>query len=79
MIAWTIFRNSLPLQLVALALAGWGALGMNNLYQRNIGAGRAIEKVEQKANEDAKTADAVRDAVASGKRGVRDPSKRPGE
>ncbi len=76
MIAWTIFRNSLPLQLVALALAGWAALGANNLYQRNIGAKAITEKIEKKADTDAKTADAVRDAVAAGKRGLRDPSRR---
>ena len=40
------------------------------------GADRVLVKIEKKANVDAQTADAVRDAVASGKRGVRDPSRR---
>ena len=43
------------------------------------GADRVLVMIEKKANADAQTADAVRDAVASGKRGLRDPSKRPGE
>ena len=76
MILWTIFRNSLPLQLVALAVVGWGALKGNNVYQRHVGANRVIESVKEKSDADAKTADAVRDAVATGKRGLRDPNRR---
>jgi len=74
--AWAIFRGSFVLQVATAALVAWGALKANNLYQRNVGASTVIEKVEKKANEDAKTADAVRDAVAAGKRGMRDPNRR---
>ena len=79
MIAWTIFRASLPLQLVALTFAAWAALGANNLYQRNIGAGRIIEKIEKKANEDAKTADAVANDALAGRGRVRNKYVRPGD
>lgn len=79
MILWTLFRNSLPLQLVVLALAAWGALGANNLYQRKVGASHLAEKIEKKADENAKASDAVRDDVAAGKRGVRNPYRRPGD
>lgn len=76
MIAWMVFRNSLPLQLVAIALAGWAALGANNLYQRNVGASQFATKVEKHADDTAKTADAVREEVAVGKRGKPDPFRR---
>lgn len=69
--AWAIFRASLPLQLVALAFAGWAALGVNNYVQRNKGAERVIVKIEKKANEDARTAIEVRSA--DGKGGRADP------
>ena len=76
MILWTLFRNSLPLQFVAIGLMAWAALGANNLYQRHVGASRLATKIEKKADDNAKTADAVRDDVAAGKRGVRNPYKR---
>lgn len=49
MILWTIFRNSLPLQLVAIALAGWAALGANNALQRYRGGISVIEKTNAEA------------------------------
>lgn len=77
MLLWTVFRNSLPLQLVALALMGWAALGANNLYQRNIGASRFAAKTEQ-ANENATTLGKSAAAASSDQRvrGRRDPTTR---
>ncbi len=40
---------------------------------------RVTVKIEKKANEDVKTADDVRDAVAAGGRGMRSKYVRPGE
>jgi hypothetical protein len=73
MIAWTIFRASLPLQLVAIALAGWGLLAANNFHQRSKGAGAALTKIEKKADANATTANEVRESVDAGKRGRPDP------
>lgn len=75
--AWAIFRASLPLQLVALALAGWAALAGNNLYQRNIGASRHAEKTEA-ANENASNLGKSAAAASGDKRvrGRRDPTTR---
>jgi hypothetical protein len=75
--AWAIFRGSFVLQVATAAIVAIGMWKGNNLYQRNVGATDVIEKVEKKANEDAKTADAVRDDVAAGKRGVRSKYTRP--
>lgn len=69
--AWAIFRNSLPLQLVALALAGWAALAGNNYIQRQKGASAVIVKIEKKANANAEIANEVR--AADGKGGKPDP------
>ena len=49
--AWAIFRGSLPLQLIVLALAGWAALGANNLYQRNVGASSAVTTINNQSQE----------------------------
>jgi hypothetical protein len=77
MIAWTIFRSSLPLQLVAIALAGWAALGANNYYQRKVGASQFAEKTE-KANDNATTLGTSAAAGSADKRvrGRRDPTTR---
>ena len=40
------------------------------------GAERVVVKIEKKANADVQTADSVRDAVAAGKRGLRNPYRR---
>jgi len=74
--AWAIFRASLPLQLVALALAGWAALAGNNLYQRQKGAAAAVTKIEKKADANAEIANEVRTKVDAGKRGKPDPHLR---
>jgi hypothetical protein len=74
--AWAIFRASLPLQLVAIALAGWGALAGNNYVQRQKGAANLTVKIEKKANDNAATANEVRESVASDKRGKPDPHLR---
>jgi hypothetical protein len=75
-LAWTVFRNSLPLQLVMLALAGWAALGANNYVQRQKGAAALTTTIEKKANDNAATATQVRESVASDKRGKPDPYAR---
>jgi GTPase len=75
--AWAIFRNSLPLQLVMLALAGWAALAGNNFMQRQKGAAAAITVIEKKADANAEIATEVRTHVDSGKRGKPDPHLRP--
>jgi hypothetical protein len=71
--AWAIFRASLPLQLVAIALAGWGALAGNNYVQRQKGAAAVTTKIEKKADANAEIATEVRTHVDSGKRGKPDP------
>ena len=71
--AWAIFRASLPLQLVALALAGWAALAGNNYIQRQKGASALTNKIEKKADANASTANEVRESVDAGKRGKPDP------
>ena len=38
-----------------------------------------VTDIKEKADANAQTADAVRDAVAGGKRGVRNPYRRPGD
>lgn len=73
---WAIFKGSFPLQIATAVLLGWGALKANNAYQRYVGASQHAEKAEKEASNNAKTADAVRDAVGAGARGVRDPSRR---
>ena len=72
--AWAIFRASLPLQLVAIALAGWGALAANNFHQRSKGASAAMTKIEKKADANAEIATEVR--AADGKGGRPDPHMR---
>ena len=58
------------------ALLAWGGYASLKLYWKHEGARVAVEKIEKKANANVKTADAVRDAVASGRRGLRDPNRR---
>jgi hypothetical protein len=80
-VAWAVFRNSLPLQLVMLALAGWAALATNNLMQRQKGAADVTIKVKEKANDNANVATDVRSIIEAGseagKRGKPDPHLRP--
>jgi hypothetical protein len=54
----------------------WAALALNNSQQRNIGAARVTVKIEEKANDNAATALAVREAVAKGAPGKPDPHMR---
>ena len=77
MIVWTLLRNSLPLQLVALALLAWAALGANNFYQRQIGASKFAAKVET-ANENASSlgSNAAASSLDKRVRGKRDPTTR---
>jgi hypothetical protein len=71
--AWAIFRASLPLQLVAIAVAGWTAWQGNSFYQRQVGAEKLTTKIEKKADANATTANEVRESVDAGKRGKPDP------
>jgi hypothetical protein len=74
--AWAIFRASLPLQLVAIALAGWGLLAGNNYVQRQKGAAAVTTKIEKKADANAEIAAEVRESVGAAKRGKPDPHLR---
>ena len=74
-----IFRGSLVLQIATAAAVAWGVWAANNVHQRNVGASRLAAKIEKKADDNAKAADAVRDDVAAGKRGLRNPYQRPGQ
>ncbi len=49
MLLWTVFRGSLPLQLIVIAIAGWAAFEGNNYYQRNIGASQVVAKTNTAA------------------------------
>jgi hypothetical protein len=79
MALWLILKGSRLLQIGLLVVACWTVWETNNLYQRNLGASRLAAKIEKKADENATTADAVRTDVAAGKRGVRNPYRRPGD
>ena len=68
-----LLRSSFTAQIVALALIAFVALKGNNAYQQWKGASDLSAKIEKKADANVKNADAVRDAVASGARGVRNP------
>ena len=65
MLVWTVFRNSLPLQLATLALAAWAWLGINNHVQRKKGAAAVTVEIAKKADDNAKLAETVRDEVAA--------------
>lgn len=77
MILLTLFRASLPLQLVAIALLAWGAFAGNNAYQRNVGASRFAAKTER-ANDNATQLGngAAAGALDKRVRGLRDPTTR---
>lgn len=72
-VMWAIFRGSMPLQIATAALLAFGAFKANNAYQRHVGAQNLSAKIEKKADANVKNADAVRDAVGVGSRGVRHP------
>ena len=70
---WLALRTS-PLAIGALALLlGYGGLKGYGKYQHysgvKAGEARMAEKIETKANDDAKVADAVRNEAGSGVRG----------
>ena len=77
--AWAIFRGSLPLQLIALALAGWAALGADELYRFSMGKAEGRSEiataVKEKSDADTKLSQDVRGDVASGKPGKPDPHR----
>lgn len=77
MIAWAIFRNSWALQAAAALAVVWAALGANNLYQRQVGALKAVAKIE-KATDNATDLGSSAAARSLDKRvlGKRDPTTR---
>lgn len=75
MIVWTLLRNSLPLQLIAVALMGWAALGANNLYQQHVGASQVTTIVKEKSDANTEVANAAGADVAAGKPGKPDPNR----
>ncbi len=68
-----LLRHSFVAQTIAVALAAWAALGINNVYQRSRGASELAAKIEAKSDATAKTADEVRQEAATSKRGRPDP------
>ncbi len=82
MIAALLFAiRSSPTIIIALAaLIGYGGFKGYGKYQHyqgvKAGEARMAEKIETKANEDAKVADAVRNEAGSGVRGRGDPNRR---
>lgn len=65
--------GSKPLRWALAAFLGWGSYEVWKHHQRSIGASQVVEKIERKANEDAKVADAAAESVAAGKPGRPDP------
>ena len=72
----SLLRNSLTVQIVGIALLALGAWSANNAWQRSKGAAAVTEKIEKKADDNARAADAIREDVKSGKRGKPDPHVR---
>lgn len=64
---------ALGLLTLAGAYEGW------KYHQRSIGAAKITAAIEKKGDDNAKLADAVRNDVAAGKRGVRGKYERPGD
>lgn len=79
MILWAIFRNSLPLQVVALVLALWGVWEGNNALQRSWGRSEGRSEVttivKEKSDANTDIANAAGNDVAAGKRGKPDPNR----
>lgn len=73
LIGSTAVRYALAAVLALGGYQGW------KYYQQHEGAKKVAAKIERKANDDAKKADDVRTAVASGARGVRGPYERSGD
>ncbi len=69
---WALL-GSRSVRIVGACFIAVGAYAWWEARTEQKGAERVIVKIEKKANEDAKTADAVRDDVAAGKRGLRNP------
>jgi hypothetical protein len=76
---WLAIRTSPTLMLILAALAGYGGLKGYGKYQHYSGVKsgelQMADKVEKKANEDAKIADAAAEGVAAGKPGRPDPNR----
>lgn len=74
---WLAIRTSPTLLLILAALAGYGGLKGYGKYQHYSGVKtgelQMAEKVEKKANDDAKIADAAAESVAAGRPGRPDP------
>ena len=63
-------------RVLAAVLAGFVALKLYGVSQQRVGAQRVVTKIEQKAKENAKTADDVRGKSLAGSGRVRDPYQR---
>lgn len=77
---WLAIRTSPTIIIALAALAGYGGLKGYGKYQHyqgvKAGEARMAEKIETKANDDAKVADAVRNEAGSpSRRGRGDPSR----
>lgn len=77
---WLAIRTSPTLLIILAALAGYGGLKGYGKYQHYAGVKQGelqmATKVEQKANDDAKVADAVRNEAGSpSRRGRGDPNR----
>lgn len=74
---WLAIRTSPTLLLILAALAGYGGLKGYGKFQHyagvKAGEARAAEKIEKKADENAKVADTARNRSATGARGRGDP------
>lgn len=77
---WLAIRTSPTLLVILAALAGYGGLKGYGKYQHyagvKAGEARMAEKIETKANDDAKVADAVRNEAGSRPSGRGDPNRR---
>lgn len=75
---WIVVKawmGSKPLQYALAALVALGSYQTWKYHQRSIGAERVTEKIEAKAETNAKQAETVREDVAAGKRGRPDPNR----
>ena len=78
--AWVILKGNVVLQIAMAAVIALGALKANNVYQRHVGRdqGRVevATKINEKAEENVKAAETVRNAAGSGAGGVLNPYQR---
>jgi hypothetical protein len=74
---WKIWKGSFALQIATAAVVAWGALKINNVYQRHVGAQQHAEKVEKASKAAASLGGRAAHRSADARvRGIRDPSTR---